>query len=71
MHTQVSQEAGPKLAPIASLLGGRMAESPNPGSLGARIAHLRRAEGLTQVELAERLQDALIHPIEAFISKTT
>jgi transcriptional regulator with XRE-family HTH domain len=33
-----------------------MAKSPNPETLGARIARLRRDKGLTQVELAERLQ---------------
>ena len=56
MHTPVSPKTGPTLAPIASLLDGLMAKSPNPETLGARIARLRRDKGLTQVELAERLQ---------------
>lgn len=56
MHPQVSPKTGPTLAPIASLLDGLMAKSPNPETLGARIARLRRDKGLTQVELAERLQ---------------
>lgn len=33
-----------------------MAKSPTPETLGARIARLRRDKGLTQTELAERLQ---------------
>lgn len=33
-----------------------MAKSPTPETLGARIARLRRDKGMTQVELAERLQ---------------
>ncbi|MCC6172584.1 MAG: helix-turn-helix transcriptional regulator [Gammaproteobacteria bacterium] len=33
-----------------------MAKSPAPQTLGARIARLRRDKGLTQTELAERLQ---------------
>lgn len=56
MHTPVSPKTGPTLAPIASLPDGLMAKSPNPETLGARIARLRRDKGLTQVELAERLQ---------------
>lgn len=56
MHSQVSPKTGPTLPSIAPLLDGLMAKSPNPETLGARIARLRRDKGLTQVELAERLQ---------------
>lgn len=56
MHTQVTAKTDPTLAPIASLLDGLMAKSPTPETLGARIARLRRDKGMTQVELAERLQ---------------
>lgn len=56
MLTQVIPRTGPTLPPIASLLDGLMAKTPNPETLGARIARLRRDKGLTQIELAERLR---------------
>lgn len=56
MHTQVIPRTGPTLPSIASLLDGLMAKTPNPETLGARIARLRRDKGLTQIELAERLR---------------
>lgn len=56
MHTQAPVRTGPTLPPIASLLDGLMAKTPAPETLGARIARLRRDKGLTQAELAARLQ---------------
>lgn len=56
MHTQALARTGPTLPPIASLLDELMAKTPNPETLGARIARRRRDKGLTQAELAARLQ---------------
>jgi transcriptional regulator with XRE-family HTH domain len=44
------------LPTIALLLDGPMAKSQDTETLGARIARLRREKGLTQAELAQRLQ---------------
>lgn len=55
MHSPALTKTGPTLPPIASLLDGLMAKTPNPETLGARIARLRREKGLTQAELAEQL----------------
>lgn len=44
------------LSTIALLLDGSMAKGQDLETLGHRIARLRREKGMTQTELAERLQ---------------
>ncbi len=60
MHTPATPEPALTLAPALMLYGAiemaaRAGAAKTQGTLGSRIARLRRDKGLTQVELAERL----------------
>jgi transcriptional regulator with XRE-family HTH domain len=54
MQTQGIPKTSLTLPPITYLLDGAMAKQDTE-TLGARIARLRREKGMTQVELAQRL----------------
>ena len=59
MHTPATPEPALTLAPAlmdgAIEMAARAGTSKAQGTVGSRIARLRRDKGLTQVELAERL----------------
>lgn len=56
MHTPAALRSALTLPTIALLLDGSMAKTSDAETLGSRIARLRREKGMTQIELAERLQ---------------
>lgn len=56
MHSQATVKTALTLPSIALLVDGPMAKTSDSETLGTRIARLRREKGMTQIELAERLQ---------------